>query len=61
MLSLQFLQMNDILNVSNKDHINAIILLFSFFLHIARIQLSYLYFCREILAGPDNLDEEEMG
>ena len=53
--------MNVILNISNKDHINAIILLFSFFLHIACIQLSYLYFRREILAGPDNLDDEEMG
>ena len=53
--------MNVILNISNKDHINAIILLFSFFLHIACIQIRYLYFRREILADPDNLDEEEMG
>ena len=53
--------MNVILNISNKDHINAIILLFSFFLIIACIQLSYLYFRREILAGPDKLDEEETG
>ena len=60
MLNLQFLQMNGILNVSSKDHISAIISLL-FFLHIACIHLRCLYFCREILAGPDKLDEEEMG
>ena len=53
--------MNSILNVSNKDYISAIMPLLLFFLHIACIHLRYLYFCREILASPDKLDEEEMG